>query len=843
MQRFRTLIVWLALFALSASCFAGQVPHTFFGMSFNMTQTPWQVAPGTIRLWDSGVAWVWMNPSPGQYTWTTFDTWLSIAKQRHVDVIYTFGRTPQWASSNPNDSTCAYGPGQCNFPSNIKYWDDFVSAIIKHAQAWNQANGNSVNVYWETWNEPNAPTWHGTYAQMVQLEQDLFNIAHSIDSSAVVLSPCPQGSHSYSWMQSFLAAGGGPFNDVLAFHGYLGSTNGLANPVENLLGVVGSMRSVMSQYGQSGKQLWDTEYAWDSGDDTAMPNLDDRANYLVKSYVLHWSLGIQRLVWYMYENKYNGTLYSSTTGLQPGGVAFNNISQWLLGAQMNSPCSADANATYSCAFVDSSGRDMLVAWNSKTTASLDASPYQQYLDIYGGTHSIPSAGLISIGKAPIFLMGGSVSTPPPTAVLSVTPSSGLAPLAVTADASASHDAQGRSVARSSINFGDGASAAGPLASHTYSSTGTFTVTLTVWDANNLSSSATAQVSVSSSSQPLSAALHVTPTSGPAPTTVSATATALTGTISSSVINFGDGTVVSGTSASHTYKSVGKFTVTATVRNSQGVSASTTAQVTISAVPPVAVLQVTPQSGKAPLLVTASAAGSSDPGGSSLSSTLDFGDGTTAPGPTASHKYHQAGVYTVTATVRNSYGSTASATAQVTISAARSDFKVDATPSSLGSSAYTYQLTITADSTLYSPVFLSCIQAPAGASCSFSPPVVVPGKLPVRSVLTVRMPKTLSAQAAQSLPMLALWLPLPGLALLGAGFERKSGRRRWTAVLLGGLLLTLLLLTGCGGGDFSPSTSSTTANSADAVTVLAKSATGTHTVTIYLPVSTSGRRRR
>jgi parallel beta-helix repeat protein len=87
---------------------------------------------------------------------------------------------------------------------------------------------------------------------------------------------------------------------------------------------------------------------------------------------------------------------------------------------------------------------------------------------------------------------------PPTAVLAVSPSTGTAPLAVTADGSASSDPNGP-IATYRFDFGDGA-VAGPQsaaqATHTYSAAGTYTVTLTVTDSGGLSSSATAQVVVS-----------------------------------------------------------------------------------------------------------------------------------------------------------------------------------------------------------------------------------------------------------------------------------------------------------------------------------------------------------
>src|SRR5439155_750279 len=60
-------------------------------------------------------------------------------------------------------------------------------------------------------------------------------------------------------------------------------------------------------------------------------------------------------------------------------------------------------------------------------------------------------------------------------------------------------------------------------------------------------------------------------------------------------------------------------------------------------PPKAVVSVSPASGAAPLTVTASTAGSSDADGSIASSSINFGDGSTAvSGTSANHTYSAAG---------------------------------------------------------------------------------------------------------------------------------------------------------------------------------------------------------
>jgi cytochrome c len=70
------------------------------------------------------------------------------------------------------------------------------------------------------------------------------------------------------------------------------------------------------------------------------------------------------------------------------------------------------------------------------------------------------------------------------------------------------------------------------------------------------------------------------------------------------------------------------------------------------------------SGPAPLAVNFSSAGSNDPGGSALTYSWDFGDGTTSTAANPSHTY-AAGNYTAVLTVRNSAGATGTASVSIT----------------------------------------------------------------------------------------------------------------------------------------------------------------------------------
>jgi PKD repeat protein len=141
-----------------------------------------------------------------------------------------------------------------------------------------------------------------------------------------------------------------------------------------------------------------------------------------------------------------------------------------------------------------------------------------------------------------------------------------------------------------------------------------------------------------------------------------------GTIASYAWTFGDGTTGTGVRASKTYAAAGTYTVTLTVTDNGGRTATSSRQVTVSAAPnaaPVASFTASPSN----LTLAVDGSASSDADGTIASYAWTFGDGTTGTGVTASKTYAAAGTYTVTLTVTDNGGRTATSSRQVTVSAA------------------------------------------------------------------------------------------------------------------------------------------------------------------------------
>jgi polysaccharide biosynthesis protein PslG len=369
----------------------------FFGLTVlnyqNMTPA---LTFGTTRTWDAWPAldWAEANSAAGTNNFAPLNAFIATAQSRDAQVIYTFGRTPQWASTSPG-ATGPYGPGQCAAPT-LSAWDQYVTSVVTNAAGRIK--------YWELWNEPDqAASYCGDIPSMVTMAQHAYAIIKKIDPSAVVLSPAASGESGATWLNSFLAAGGLHTFDVVAFHGYGGTQ------AEQINKIVDDYRQVMSRYNLSALPLWDTEGSW--GDDSIGDDAH-RAAFLAKYFFLQWSRGVDRVVWYAYDGAPQwGRLIDATGKLLPSGVAYGESYKWIVGATLTQPCSQDQSGTWTCSISRPGGYQAQILWNSTVKSSLNVKAPQQmtdYRDLTGSVHPIVG-GTVPVQNLPILLESGPIS--------------------------------------------------------------------------------------------------------------------------------------------------------------------------------------------------------------------------------------------------------------------------------------------------------------------------------------------------------------------------------------------------------------------------------------------------
>ena len=239
------------------------------------------------------------------------------------------------------------------------------------------------------------------------------------------------------------------------------------------------------------------------------------------------------------------------------------------------------------------------------------------------------------------------------------PYTGTTGVAVLFDGMGSSDPDG-TIVTYDWDFGDGNTGTGATPSHSYATDGNYTVSLTVTDDAGATDLATTTASIGAVNQP-----PVADPNGPYSGTVGIIvmfdgmgSNDPDGTIVAYDWDFGDGNTGSGVAPTHIYLATGTFAVSLTVTDDIGDTGTDTSTATIGLgnQPPVADPNG-PYTGTVGVAVVFDGSASSDPDGSVISYSWNFGDGTTGSGVNPSHIYASAAVYNVTLTVMDDAGAT------------------------------------------------------------------------------------------------------------------------------------------------------------------------------------------
>ncbi len=254
----------------------------------------------------------------------------------------------------------------------------------------------------------------------------------------------------------------------------------------------------------------------------------------------------------------------------------------------------------------------------------------------------------------------------PVARLSALQAKGTYDLAF--DAAKSTDADGRIVSYA-WDFGDGAGATGPTASHSYAKPGAYKPRLTVTDNAGATASTSANLTVNALPVPV----HQWSVFEDLPTIIVFAAGESydpDGHVASYSWKFGDGKSGSGQDTSHQYAKPGDYLVSLTIKDNFGHSVTSSFTVKVPGrvnAEPVARATATQTSGS--LTVAFDGGASSDPDGSIASYSWNFGNGKTGSGARVSHTYTAAGTYAATLTVKDNEGATNQIPVPVTVSVA------------------------------------------------------------------------------------------------------------------------------------------------------------------------------
>jgi PGF-pre-PGF domain-containing protein len=215
------------------------------------------------------------------------------------------------------------------------------------------------------------------------------------------------------------------------------------------------------------------------------------------------------------------------------------------------------------------------------------------------------------------------------------------------------------------DFGDSDGLSGLTATHTYTTLGTYTVTLTATDAASNQGTDTATIEVVESTS-------LIPDPGPDRTVDEDTSLSFDGsgstddgTIDSYAWDFGTGDTASGVTTTYAFADPGTYAVTLTVTDNDGNTASSEALVTVDDVtPPTADAGSDTTADEHTSVAFAPATATDNVG--VVSAEWTFGDGNGSMTATTSHTYATPGTYTATLNLSDAAGNTAEDSRTVTV---------------------------------------------------------------------------------------------------------------------------------------------------------------------------------
>jgi hypothetical protein len=371
---------------------ADPIPPTYFGMHIHRAanSTPWPGVPFKAwRLWDSHTTWAQLEPQKGEWDWRLLDRTVDLADSHGVEVLYTMGRSPRWASARPNDRgrNPNAEPGGMAEPRDLEDWRNYVRKVATRYKG-------RIKAY-EIWNEPNLPNFYsGTPEAMLNLAREAYTVLKQVDPSIIVVSPSAVGPTGIPWLEDYLKLGGGKYADVIGYHFYIH-----AQEPEAMLGFIDQVHGLTQKYGVGDKPLWNTEAGWLEG----RVDAQDGPAYMARAYVLNWAAGVTRFYWYAWDqqNARVRMTEDDESSLTATARAYTELSRWMVGSRMTSLKEEDG--AWVCQLDRDSGSSWILwsnrnskfdvpkSWGATSARRLsgDASPFQ--------------SGKIEVGSIPILL--------------------------------------------------------------------------------------------------------------------------------------------------------------------------------------------------------------------------------------------------------------------------------------------------------------------------------------------------------------------------------------------------------------------------------------------------------
>ena len=371
---------------------AGPVPPSYFGIHNHRFHDP-AMRPtidfGAWRLWDAGVAWSQLQPKENEWNFSRLDFALSVANSSDYDVLLTFGRTPRWASAQPDNSSF-YGPGEAAPPRNMNDFARFVRRVASRYKG-------RIKLY-EVWNEPaSSGMFSGTVEQMVEMTRIVDHEVSRVDPTARVVCPSPAKYVSLNWFGRFVAAGGANYCDIIGYHFYTDS-----GFPEERVNLIRKVFDVLKAHDLTTKPVWDTESGLAVGDNKEDSTTASAPGHIARWLILTWASGVERFYWHSWDQDRMGFVSPSGDFRESELAAYQISQRWILGSSFQECARVDQR--WNCHLTLKNGKSATLLWtqdNSKQTVAV--TPLVWLEDLHGFAGKIQGSS-VSISGDPVLVV-------------------------------------------------------------------------------------------------------------------------------------------------------------------------------------------------------------------------------------------------------------------------------------------------------------------------------------------------------------------------------------------------------------------------------------------------------
>jgi hypothetical protein len=409
-----------------------QIPTvSIFGVQI---EGPISEAHGLQQAVSAGAHWVrfdafdWdriepLPTSPTTYHWEAVDeTSLLNAARNGLEIIAVVKYLPSWAQKYPG-SAC--GPIHSEALSRFA---KFLSSLV------HRYKNPPFNIkFWELGNEPDAPVWPGRspfgcwgekddpyfggeyYAKMLKAAYPAIKAA---DPKARVLlggllldNPNETVNNTARFLEGILKGGGGPFFDLISFHGYsypYGTEGRMGNPNwpgsgTSVTEKVIFIKKILNRYGFQSKPLLNTEAALYC--DAESPQcLETQSMFIPRAYAEGIAAGLQGIVYYSLVCDFR-TLGLLRTDLspRPSFLAYQTAASFLAQARYRVLPAGYPVGITAYSFVPPTGGEFDLIWsNDGDGQTVTLTPGSTAYDRYGSLIN-PEDGKITVGYGPVYI--------------------------------------------------------------------------------------------------------------------------------------------------------------------------------------------------------------------------------------------------------------------------------------------------------------------------------------------------------------------------------------------------------------------------------------------------------